>query len=222
MSTRITLCAKSIRAMLHCATKHDIRWYINGVTVDTVNGKAVLLATNRHILASLMTEATFSGTAERIFIPHAAVARIPATASSVTITQRTDQVTLRIDGDERITRESFKRTEKSPVNLISMLTRQQPKRAAPPATVNAAYITTMMKTVIDLQRARGFGRMPPAAQLKAQGGEDALLVTSPLIPEFAGLIMPLRFDETDLPKWIGAYAAEAAQAEKAAKAKAEA
>lgn len=218
MSTRTTLCAKSVRAMLHCAAQNDVRWYLNGITIDPVDGKAVPFTSNGSILASLMTGAAFSGSAERIFLPRSAVARIPATASSVTVTQRADTIILRIDGDERTTRDLFKRPPRSDVNLVRLLPRRLPKNEAEPVPLHPANVVALMKTVIDLGRALGLGRGQVSVQLTACDQASASLVLSEQVPEFAGLIMPMRCNQAGLPAWIGDLAKKEAATAKKAKA----
>lgn len=204
-TTRVTLCAKTVRAMLHCASKADIRWYINGIVVEPVDGAAGLFATDGHVMACQMTGTQYQGHAERITIPRDIVQRIPATAKELTLTQRGKVVTMRIDGDKRATRESWSRIEDGRFDpLLSARRSAAGAASVHPVTVNAELVTKIMKTICGLVKAKtpGMFRPQPEVRIMTTGESSAILVTSVTLPDFMGIVMPmLASGVAEIPGW---------------------
>jgi DNA polymerase-3 subunit beta len=57
-----------LRAMLHCAAKDDVRYYMNGVTVEIGRNESRLVATDGHMLGVLRLEVKSDLTETREFI----------------------------------------------------------------------------------------------------------------------------------------------------------
>lgn len=209
-TTKVTLCAKSLRAMLHCAAKKDDREYLNGITIHPVGEKAVLIASDGRIIAGLMTESTISGASEQIIIPRAVIESIPRTASTATITQRSCKVTIRVYDRDRVTSESFGRHQKTDVDMIMVMAINQKAASTEPVTVNPAIISGMLKTITELARAT-FVRQTASVQMTTCGKDNAIRVLAPMIPGFAGLIAPMREQFARSPEWLEAAAAKSAK-----------
>lgn len=204
-TTRVTLCAKTVRAMLHCAANTDIRWYINGIIVEPVDGAAGLFATDGHVMACHMTGAQYQGHAERITIPREIVQRIPAAAKELTLTQRGKVVTMRIDSDKHSTRESWDRIEDGRIDpLLSARRSAAGVARVNQVTVNAELVTRIMKTICGLVKAKTSGTfMPkPEVRIMTTGESSAILVTSVTLPDFLGIVMPMRASGVaEIPGW---------------------
>ena len=204
-TTRITICAKTVRAMLHCTGKKDIRWYINGIIVEPIEGAAALFATDGHVMACQMTTAKYQGHAERINIPRDIVQRIPAAAKELTLTQRGKVVTMRIDGDKRATRESWAKIEDGRFDpLLSARRSAAGVARGYQVAVDAELVGRITKTVCGLVKAKtaGMHRPKPDVRIMTAGESGAFLFTSVSLPDFLGFVMSMRASGVaEIPSW---------------------
>jgi DNA polymerase-3 subunit beta len=206
---KITIDHSIIKALLICAAKHDVRYYLNGVSVDArANGDVVLVATDGHRLLAYPVavdniEALAPG---EYIIPREALEAVkPAKVGRTTLPIHIDIVTAPDTPDpERVGVTIKGKTSITVTGATSAVTApidgQYPnwRRIVPASTsgelaqFNADYVAGFG----DVCKLLG-GSYGPF--INHNGGACAVVTN---LPGALGLIMPMRLDGDDL-KYMG-------------------
>jgi DNA polymerase-3 subunit beta len=206
---KLTIDHSIIKALLICAAKHDVRYYLNGVSVDArANGDVVLVATDGHRLLAYPVavdniEALAPG---EYIIPRETLEAVkPAKVGRVTLPIQIDIVTAPDQPDpERVGVTIKGKTTITVTGATSAVTApidgQYPnwRRIVPASTsgeiaqFNADYVSGFG----DVCKLLGGSYGP---YINHNGGACAVVTN---LPGALGLIMPLRLDGDDL-KYTG-------------------
>ena len=186
MLIKVTLRRSFVRAALIAAAKEDIRRYLKGVAIELHRDCAYIIGCDGARLHVFRDGSAGSGeqvgAGIEFIIPRDALEKLKSARSTdiVDITYDTEARTVVVDDFGTVT------TVKAHEGLYPDWRRVLPKQVSGEAsTINVIYLADLPK----LAKALDVTNM--AIQV-SHGGNQATLVTIDSIPEFAGVIMPMR------------------------------
>jgi hypothetical protein len=207
---QINIPRAALQAMTHLCTRNDIRYYLNGVMLETLANEARLVATDGSVMGVYrMTDCSFPE-AERgqMILPLSAVdLALKAAAKTLPIQL---QVTQGAAG---------------PVHMLGAVAftpvegRFPDYRRAIPREVSG--VATMIDPALLARFAKACDCLAPKAQTSPvrighngvrneKGGREdrGAIVECAGVPGFAGVVMPLRFEDVEYPKGAPAWVYE--------------
>lgn len=201
--TQIHIPRRPLRAMLHIASKFDVRFYLVGVYVEASPYETRLTATDGHMLGTYRHvlphdgEPNYCGAASTWcgILTRASIDALPKPdkrALPICVLSDLSGV-LRIDDGATVDLHDGQFPDYR--QMFRSLARGARKNATP-AQFDPALI----------RRYQNFGRdgleRKKAVPLLRHAGCNAALVGFAKCPEFAGVVMPLRLDAPILPAWV--------------------
>ena len=193
-----TVSRRALRALAAVAPTVDIRHYLIGVHVRADQRGIILEATDGHAMARLRVSAVPVAEPVSVILPLEGLKPVIAGGKKTL----DDVLTVTIDGAV-ITIITGGTTHK----MLSVEGRypdtDQVTRKAIAAPVEMAQFNPELLERLHacIVTASGADNVIPCY---SQRGTQPCIVTSPVLPEFIGLVMSWRADEIALPSWIGA------------------
>lgn len=198
MKLEINLKKSTIKALLRFAAVNDIRYYLNGIALETGPKGARLIATDGHRMAVARVDGVFPSTGEEsIIIPRAMLEKIKTTKRlspvvTLSISGEAAPYLIRLDVDGEI-REIRAIDGKFPdwQRCFPM------EFSGQPANLNPLYIGEAGAAALDL------GDTNPLIVIN-YNGTGAALIEYPNYPDFTAIIMPMRAVEPThkSPAWL--------------------
>jgi DNA polymerase-3 subunit beta len=186
MLVKVTLRRSFVRAALIAAAKEDVRWYLKGLAVELHRDCAFIIGCDGARLHVFRDGA--AGAGEQVgpgiefIIPRDALEKLKSARGTdiVDIAYDTEAKTVAVDDFGTVT------TVKAHEGLYPDWRRVLPKEVSGEASnINVSFLADLPKL------AKALDVKDTAIQV-SHGGNQATLVTIDSIPEFAGVIMPMR------------------------------
>lgn len=193
---RATLQRRHLRAALITAACQDIRYYLNGLLIELHRDCAFIVGLDGHRMTLMRDSAGASADAPldgvQFIVPRAVVQRVRASSrglpQTVGVAFDTEADTVSLDDDGLVT--SARRVEGPFPDWRKVVPKQASGEAA---NFNAAYFGDLPKLC------KALGASPVSLGIACNGTSAALLSIDGM-PEFLGLLMPIRRDILTAPR----------------------
>lgn len=198
MKLEINLEKSTIKALLRFAAVRDVRYYLNGIALETGPKGARLIATDGHRMALARVDGVFPSTGEQsIIIPRAMLEKIKISKKLISF------VRLSVSGDAapyllRLDVDGEIREKRAIDGKFPDWQRCFPMEfSGQPANLNPLYIGEAGAAALDL------GDTNPLIAIN-YNGTGAALIEYPNYPDFTAIIMPMRQVEPtyQAPAWL--------------------
>lgn len=215
---KIELQISHVRALLHLAAKNDVRAYLNALFLETGPHETRLVAMQGHVLGAARQHVSEEQTTiPSMIIPRDAletcIKMAPKYLKTIDLTDHDDGTYVLSCGQARI---DFAALSGNYPDYRRVIPRSV-KPEAGPCQVNVEYLALFAKVAKELG-----ANCPAAAVMVAHGSsrlDSGQITHSNCIieivghPEFAGVLMPLRVNEADVPtggpEWVYCQVTEA-------------
>ncbi len=190
-----TTTRRALRAIASCAPTVDVRYYLLGVHVRADPRGIILEATDGHALARLRVSPAAVSTPVSIILPLEGLKPVIAGGKKTL----DDVLTVTVDGaavtivDRTVTHALTPVDGKFPDT--DHVTRKAIAAPVEMAQFNPALLERLHACI---KTASGADNAIPCY---SQRGQQPSIVTCDALPEFIGLVMPWRADETAVPAW---------------------
>lgn len=218
---KITIPRNALRALVNLAARDDIRSYLNGIMIEAhPSGRAILVATNGHVLGAIHCPDAVEGLpiergAVQIIVPVEIVRALKRSAklprAGVEITGAAPAVAE--PGGDYVAPAAM--MLRDPCNSIALeftpIEGRFPEfRRVVPAASSGSEVGFYDPRYVSAFEAAA-QELTPSRMVQSfvhQAGTNPALVTMPAAPEFIGVIMPMRVDQSaaTAPDWIRAQA----------------
>jgi DNA polymerase-3 subunit beta len=192
MDLELYIPRNALRAVSHCASNKDVRYYLNGILIECTNHKVSIVATDGCVLGIYRIPEHCGTDDFSIIVPNEIVGRIKKSKFTLALYRRGEQWGI-LDGDVKL--------EFTPIDGRF----PDWRRVVPSDTCNVAGSYSLDLLAVFAKAAREFGSDGSKVCVHQNGPNKAALVELYCDPMFCGVVMPKRDDldnEHKAPDWL--------------------
>ena len=194
----INLPSRPLLALREIAAKKDVRYYLNGVSLEVGQEGAFLSASNGSILGVARLAECPANVQAKVVIPRTLLDRLKPSEAAVTLTARRAP----LDGVEcwrlELATPGMALSDWAAAEMAADWRRVTPKSVS---GVAGQFHQDVLSILIRASKAL-HGRSHPSITIGHNGPHDAALVGFEN-PDFFGVVMPMRYEAPDAPPaWI--------------------
>lgn len=183
----ITVSLRNLRALLNLAGNGDLRYYLNGLLIEATADETRIAATNGHLLGVFreVVENAIEGESVSLIIPREIVEMLAGLPKNTIIELRGSDVHWTLSYDQTTVR--FLAIEAIFPNYRAVIP------AGEPSGIAAQISPDLLSKFHKIGKSLGAGSEKWPA-VHHNGKESAALVTIASVPDFVGVIMPIKLD----------------------------
>lgn len=175
---KITVSVKHLQAALYCASKKDVRYYLNGVLIEANPSEVRVVGTDGHVIAVLREQAAPGTPAVELIVPRDVLESLKTKAETVTLESDDGQAWAISDGQMSL-------------RFNAVDAKFPDYRRIIPGSVTGLPGNYSSELLSQFAKVAKVLRRPAASVTLYQNGpNDAALVSIYERPEFCGVIMP--------------------------------